>query len=90
MGERLRIAGVHGVEVLHGAAGTVHAATLPDVNFVVSAIVGVAGLEATYAAVCAGKDIGLANKEAMVAAGALITTAARKEQGRAAAHRLRT
>ncbi len=80
LGERLRIAGVHGVEVLHGAAGTVHAATLPDVNFVVSAIVGVAGLEATYAAVCAGKDIGLANKEAMVAAGALITTAARKNK----------
>ena len=53
------------------------AATLTEVDFVVSAIVGVAGLEATYAAVCAGKDVGLANKEAMVAAGALITAAAR-------------
>jgi 1-deoxy-D-xylulose-5-phosphate reductoisomerase len=78
LGERLRNAAVHGIEVLHGAAGTVYAATLPEVDFVVSAIVGVAGLEATYAAVCAGKDIGLANKEAMVAAGALITAAARK------------
>ena len=47
-------------------------ATLPDVNFVVSAIVGVAGLEATYAAVCAGKTIGLANKECLVAAGELV------------------
>lgn len=73
----LREAGVTGIEVVHGTAGTVKVATLPEVNFVVSAIVGVAGLEATYAAVCAGKAIGLANKEAMVAAGDLITAAAR-------------
>jgi 1-deoxy-D-xylulose-5-phosphate reductoisomerase len=50
---------------------------MPEVNFVVSAIVGVAGLEATYAAVCAGKTIGLANKECLVAAGDLILKAAR-------------
>lgn len=74
----LKTAGVTGVEVVHGTAGTVRVATLPEVDFVVSAIVGVAGLEATYAAVCAGKQIGLANKEAMVAAGELIVTAARK------------
>ena len=53
-------------------------ATLPEADFVVSAIVGVAGLEATYAAVCAGKTIGLANKECLVAAGDLILAAARK------------
>ncbi len=75
---RLRDAGVHGIEVVYGTAGTVHAATLPEVDFVVSAIVGVAGLEATYAAVLAGKPIGLANKEAMVAAGDLLTAAARE------------
>jgi 1-deoxy-D-xylulose-5-phosphate reductoisomerase len=75
---RLGNAGVTGIEIVHGTAGTVHAATLPEVNFVVSAIVGVAGLEATYAAVLAGKPIGLANKEAMVAAGDLLTAAARK------------
>ncbi len=46
-------------------------------DFVVSAIVGVAGLEATYAAVKAGKTIGLANKECLVAAGDLIIAAAR-------------
>jgi 1-deoxy-D-xylulose-5-phosphate reductoisomerase len=45
---------------------------------VVSAIVGVAGLEATYAAVCAGKTVGLANKECLVAAGELILAAANK------------
>ena len=76
--EKLREHAVSGVEVVHGTAGTVRVATLPEVDFVVSAIVGVAGLEATYAAVCAGKSIGLANKEAMVAAGELITAAARK------------
>jgi 1-deoxy-D-xylulose-5-phosphate reductoisomerase len=76
--EKLREHALTGIEVVHGTAGTVHVATLPEVNFVVSAIVGVAGLEATYAAVCAGKTIGLANKEAMVAAGELIIAAARK------------
>jgi 1-deoxy-D-xylulose-5-phosphate reductoisomerase len=74
---RLRRAGVSGTEVVYGSAGTVRVATLGEVNFVVSAIVGVAGLEATYAAVCAGKTIGLANKECLVAAGELILEAAR-------------
>lgn len=69
--------GIRDVEVVYGTAGTVRVATMPEADFVVSAIVGVAGLEATYAAVCAGKTIGLANKEAMVAAGELITAAAR-------------
>ncbi len=67
-----------GIEVLHGTAGSIQVATLPEVNFVVSAIVGVAGLEATYAAVCAGKTIGLANKECLVAAGELIIAAAKQ------------
>jgi len=67
----------HGdIEVVHGAAGTVRVATHPDVDFVVSAIVGVAGLEATYEAVRAGKALGLANKECLVAAGELITAEA--------------
>jgi 1-deoxy-D-xylulose-5-phosphate reductoisomerase len=75
---RLKAAGIADIEVVHGTAGSVHVATLPEVNFVVSAIVGVAGLEATYAAVCAGKTIGLANKECLVAAGELIIAAARQ------------
>lgn len=77
---RLKNAGMSGVEVVYGPRGTVRVATLPEVDFVVSAIVGVAGLEATYAAVEAGKAIGLANKEAMVAAGEILTTAARKKK----------
>ena len=78
LSSRLFAAGITGIEVVSGTAGTIHVATLPDVNFVVSAIVGVAGLEATYAAVCAGKTIGLANKECLVAAGELIIAAAQK------------
>ncbi len=76
---RLKQAGLSAIEVCSGSAGTVRVATHPDVNFVVSAIVGVAGLEATYEAVKAGKSIGLANKECLVAAGDLITAEARRQ-----------
>jgi 1-deoxy-D-xylulose-5-phosphate reductoisomerase len=76
---RLKSAGVNGIEVVHGATGTVLVATHPEVDFVVSAIVGVAGLEATYEAVRAGKTVGLANKECLVAAGELITAEARRQ-----------
>ena len=69
---RLLAAGVNRIEVVYGSAGTVHAATLPDIDFVVSAIVGVAGLEATYAAISSGKTVGVANKECMVAAGEIL------------------
>src|SRR5580700_6020632 len=62
---RLKAAGASSVEVVHGAAGTVQVATQPGTDFVVSAIVGVAGLEATYEAVRAGKTVGLANKECL-------------------------
>jgi 1-deoxy-D-xylulose-5-phosphate reductoisomerase len=75
----LQSAGMKGIEVVHGSAGTVRVATHPDVDFVVSAIVGVAGLEATYEAVKAGKTVGLANKECLVAAGELITAEARRQ-----------
>ena len=75
---RLRQAGVTGIDVVHGTAGTVACSTLPEADFVVSAIVGVAGLEATHAAILAGKPVGLANKECMVAAGEILTAAARE------------
>lgn len=75
---RLKTAGITCIEVVYGTAGTIRVATLPEVDFVVSAIVGVAGLEATYAAVYAGKTIGLANKECLVAAGELIIAAAKE------------
>jgi 1-deoxy-D-xylulose-5-phosphate reductoisomerase len=76
---RLKHAGLSDIEVVYGAAGNVKVATHPDSDFVVSAIVGVAGLEATYEAVKAGKTIGVANKECLVAAGELITAEARRQ-----------
>jgi 1-deoxy-D-xylulose-5-phosphate reductoisomerase len=76
---QLRKAGVAGVSIVHGSAGSVQVATHPEADFVVSAIVGVAGLEATYEAVRAGKTVGLANKECLVAAGELITAEARRQ-----------
>jgi 1-deoxy-D-xylulose-5-phosphate reductoisomerase len=74
---RLREAGAPGIQVVHGTEGTVTCATSPEADFVVSAIVGVAGLEATHAAILAGKPVGLANKECMVAAGEILMAAAR-------------
>src|SRR6202049_3787915 len=76
---RLKKEGRGGIEIVHGPAGAVRVATHPDVDFVVSAIVGVAGLEATYEAVRSGKIVGLANKECLVAAGELITAEARRQ-----------
>lgn len=75
---RLKDNGITTTEVVYGTAGTVRVATLPAADFVVSAIVGVAGLEATYAAVLSGKTVGLANKECLVTAGDLILSAARE------------
>jgi 1-deoxy-D-xylulose-5-phosphate reductoisomerase len=79
---RLKKQGLAEIEVVYGPPGAVRVATHPEVDFVVSAIVGVAGLEATYEAVRAGKVLGLANKECLVAAGELITAEARR-QGKA-------
>src|SRR6266436_2409877 len=79
IGKQLKAEGLGNIEVVYGQAGTVRVATHPEVDFVVSAIVGVAGLKATYEAVRAGKAVGLANKECLVAAGELITAEARKQ-----------
>src|ERR1700688_3421393 len=76
---RLKQSGLGDIEVIHGAAGTVQVATHRAVDFVVSAIVGVAGLEATYEAGAAGKTVGGANKECLVPAGELITEEARRQ-----------
>ena len=78
LARRLRQAGITGVEVVYGTEGTVACSTLSEADFVVSAIVGVSGLEATHAAILAGKPLGLANKECMVAAGEILTRAARE------------
>jgi 1-deoxy-D-xylulose-5-phosphate reductoisomerase len=77
--KQLKRVGLDEIEITYGAAGAVRVSTHPEVDFVVSAIVGVAGLEATYEAVRAGKVVGLANKECLVAAGELITAEARRQ-----------
>ena len=69
-----------GVEVLAGDAGAVAAASHPDVDFVLAAISGAAGLRSTAAAIEAGKTIGLANKESLVLAGELLVRRA-EERG---------
>lgn len=60
------------VEVLAGVEGLIAVSALPEVDTVLAAIVGAAGLEPTLAAAKAGKRILLANKEALVMAGALL------------------
>jgi len=67
-------------ELLSGPEARVAAATAEEVDFVMSAIVGVAGLEATYEAVRHRKTIGLANKEVLVAGGSLVMKAVRDHQ----------
>src|SRR6202040_2173031 len=52
-------------DLRYGAQARIQAATNPEVDFVMSAIVGVAGLEATYEAIRSGKRVGLANKEVL-------------------------
>ena len=78
--ERLRTAGWQGrslPELDWGPAGRVRAAAAPEADIVISAIVGVAGLEATYEAVRRGKRVGLAAKEVLVACGRLVMEASR-------------
>ena len=65
-----------GTEVLQGEQGAVRIATLPEVDLVVAAISGGAGLRSTAAAVEAGKAVGLANKESLVLAGELLVARA--------------
>jgi 1-deoxy-D-xylulose-5-phosphate reductoisomerase len=64
-----------------GSAAMLAAATHPDVDIVVNAVVGAAGLDATLAALRAGKRVALANKESLVMAGGLVAQAARQGAG---------
>ncbi|OPY14830.1 MAG: 1-deoxy-D-xylulose 5-phosphate reductoisomerase [Syntrophus sp. PtaU1.Bin005] len=61
-----------GLEVLYGSEGYRQVASLPDADLVISAMVGAAGLLPTLAAIEAGRDIALANKETLVMAGSLV------------------
>jgi 1-deoxy-D-xylulose-5-phosphate reductoisomerase len=68
------------VKVLAGIEEVIDLVTHPDIHIVLTAMVGFAGLEPTIAAIKAGKDIALANKETLVVAGELITALAKKHQ----------
>lgn len=71
--ERLNAAGHSPLpEIQHGPQGLRAVATHPEAEIVVSAAVGVVGLEATYEAIRCGKTIALSNKEVLVAAGELV------------------
>ncbi len=67
------------VEILHGKEGYKKAAVVQEADLVVSSMVGAAGLIPTVAALEAGKDIALANKESLVTAGPLVTRLAREK-----------
>lgn len=69
-----------GVTVLSGMDGLLCCAAESGADLVVTAVVGIAGLLPTLAAIEAGKDIALANKETLVCAGNLVTKAAEKKQ----------
>ena len=73
---RPRTAGI-ATEVMWAAEALEHVAALPQADTVMAAIVGIAGLRATFAAVQAGKRVLLANKEALVTAGPVFMRAVR-------------
>ena len=66
------------IRVAWGEAGLIEAATIPEVDCVITAVVGMVGLKPTLAAIRAKKRIGLANKETLVCAGELVMAEARK------------
>jgi 1-deoxy-D-xylulose-5-phosphate reductoisomerase len=70
-----------GCQLLHGADGVAKMVGHPDVDVVLSAIVGAAGLAGTWAALEAGKTVAVANKETLVLAGSLVTDLARRRGG---------
>lgn len=77
-----RLEGIHErrpIEVLFGAEGIERVATHPDAQIVLSAAVGVVGLPATYKAIQCGKNIALANKEVLVAAGEVVMAAVERK-----------
>ena len=67
-----------GISVSTGSAALTEVVCLPEVEIVLTALVGFAGLEPTLAAIQAGKDIALANKETLVVAGDLVMRMAKK------------
>ena len=75
--ELLKSIGFQG-ETSFGSEGLIHISTLPDTDTVVTSLVGMVGLKPTIAAIENGKNIALANKETLVAAGELVMPLAKK------------
>ena len=65
-------------EIMWGEEGLIAAATIPDADCIITAVVGMVGLKPTLAAIRAHKRIGLANKETLVCAGQLVMAEAKK------------
>ena len=65
-------------EIMWGEEGLIAAATIPEANCIITAVVGMVGLKPTLAAIRAHKRIGLANKETLVCAGQLVMAEAKK------------
>ena len=78
----LSYGGADEVEVIGGASALESVATLPDVDVVLVATSGRGALPATLAALGAGRDVALANKESLVVAGPLVVDAVRRFGGR--------
>jgi 1-deoxy-D-xylulose-5-phosphate reductoisomerase len=79
LAKRLKASGMSPMPAIyHGREGMLAVGTHPMADVVVSAAVGVVGLEATYEAVKLGKDVALSNKEVLVAAGELVMAAAKR------------
>ena len=78
---KLRERLTHKVEIVHGDEGASAVASMPEATAVIAAIVGAAGIPPVYAALRAGKRVGIANKEVLVAAGDVMTRAAREFGG---------
>ena len=74
---KIRVADLD-VNVLSGMDGLCELASLPEADLVLNAVVGMVGLQPTLAAVKAGHDVALANKETLVAGGALVMDAVRE------------
>ncbi|HET7707686.1 MAG TPA: 1-deoxy-D-xylulose-5-phosphate reductoisomerase [Thermoanaerobaculia bacterium] len=78
---RLRAVVGDAVEIVSGSKGASDVASMPSANAVIAAIVGAAGIPPVYAALKAGKRVGIANKEVLVAAGDVMTRTARENGG---------
>ncbi|AIQ64417.1 1-deoxy-D-xylulose 5-phosphate reductoisomerase [Paenibacillus stellifer] len=79
LAEQIRLEIPGDIKLYYGEEGLVEIAAGGDADYVVTAVVGSVGLRSTLAAIEAGKDIGLANKETLVTAGHLVTEAVRRK-----------